>query len=604
MFGSATDKSTDKQSKISDSFKPVKRGILPKEEKASIDKKLQDFVISSLVPTSTVENEAFKNFCEALESRYTPPCTKTLTKQLGLEFDKMKSDLHDDIKEVSHVAIAHDSWTSVATDSYETVTIHYVKEVNGQWVLKSKVLETKRIPGVHTAEAISNYLADVKKRWGLPDLIAVSDNAAVEKKTFSLLQWEWIGCMGHLINLLVRAVLNDKGRIKTIISKGRNLVSYFHKSPQATNFLREKQVALLPKDKQHELINDVVTRWNSTVQMLDRLSEQMAPIHALANDENLKGKIKDLKSLLYNTEEQLIVEGIVSILKPFKIASEKLCAVKKPTLSLVMPMVEVLKSAIAVKPLDIPSTNHDDDSDMNDVEQVETETERAHKVIEKLKAGMRNLIDDKLKITDIHEKASILDPRTKGWICMKKGEDYVKETLLQMMKEGGVLAQKKIKQEADNTAEPQVEIKQEPGLPSLPSMPTEYESPEPGSKRCKLDDDGDDDDDFLAVLIVKVEEAKPDQTEARMKQEIELYLHDNDTSVQQLVKKGSLAWWSSKANMYPNIAALAKKYLCTPATSVEPERVWSLAGNILTKKRSCLKPENLDMLIFLHHNSK
>ncbi len=64
--------------------------------------------------------------------------------------------------------------------------------------------------------AISRYLDGVKKRITLPVLVAVSDNAPVEKKTFNLLHWDWIGCMG--INLLVHAVLNEKGRVKTIIS--------------------------------------------------------------------------------------------------------------------------------------------------------------------------------------------------------------------------------------------------------------------------------------------------------------------------------------------------------------------------------------------------
>ena len=74
--------------------------------------------------------------------------------------------------------------------------------------------------------------------------------------------------MGHLINLLVRSVLNAKGRIKTIVAKGRNAVSYFHRSPQATHYFRENQKLLLTVKKHNELINDIVTRWNSTVQML------------------------------------------------------------------------------------------------------------------------------------------------------------------------------------------------------------------------------------------------------------------------------------------------------------------------------------------------
>ena len=67
---------------------------------------------------------------------------------------------------------------------------------------------------------------------------------------------------------------------------------------------------------------------------------------------------------------------------------------------------------------------------------------------------------------------------------------------------------------------------------------------------------------------------------------------------------GCMEWWSKKSLFYPHLARLAKRYLCVPASSVPSERIWSLAGNIVTKKRAALLPENIDMLVFLNHNSK
>ena len=63
-----------------------------------------------------------------------------------------------------------------------------------------------------------------------------------------------------------------------------------------------------------------------------------------------------------------------------------------------------------------------------------------------------------------------------------------------------------------------------------------------------------------------------------------------------------LTWWRERAPTYPIISHLAKKYLAIPASSVPSERIFSLAGNIVTKKRANLKPENVDRLIFLHKN--
>jgi len=50
------------------------------------------------------------------------------------------------------------------------------------------------------------------------------------------------------------------------------------------------------------------------------------------------------------------------------------------------------------------------------------------------------------------------------------------------------------------------------------------------------------------------------------------------------------------------VAQLAKQFLNIPATSVPEEQISSTAGVVINQKRSCLKPENADMLIFLNKN--
>ena len=64
-----------------------------------------------------------------------------------------------------------------------------------------------------------------------------------------------------------------------------------------------------------------------------------------------------------------------------------------------------------------------------------------------------------------------------------------------------------------------------------------------------------------------------------------------------------ISWWKARQLLYPNLAKLAKKCLGVPASSVPAERIFSLAGNLVTKKRVQLSAENINLLIFLNKNA-
>ncbi|XP_034553696.1 zinc finger BED domain-containing protein 1-like [Notolabrus celidotus] len=85
---------------------------------------------------------------------------------------------------------------------------------------------------------------------------------------------------------------------------------------------------------------------------------------------------------------------------------------------------------------------------------------------------------------------------------------------------------------------------------------------------------------------------------ASIELELNMYLQAADLDAE----KDPLVWWRQHEVNFPLVAKLAKKYLCVPATSSPSERVFSASGNIVTCKRSCLKPERVDQLVFLYLN--
>ena len=124
-----------------------------------------------------------------------------MTAALNKKSSAVKEEIKDDVGQCCDMAITHDSWTSLNTDSFNTVTTHFITET---WELLSVVLQTTKMVGSHTAENIASDLQKAQAMWKLPTPTAVTGNAANEHKAFKLLKWVHFGCYGHQINLTVK----------------------------------------------------------------------------------------------------------------------------------------------------------------------------------------------------------------------------------------------------------------------------------------------------------------------------------------------------------------------------------------------------------------
>lgn len=61
-----------------------------------------------------------------------------------------------------------------------------------------------------------------------------------------------------------------------------------------------------------------------------------------------------------------------------------------------------------------------------------------------------------------------------------------------------------------------------------------------------------------------------------------------------------LLWWKYNEKIYPAVSQLANKYLTAVATSVPCERLFSEAGQVITKRRNRLSPDRVNQLLFLN----
>lgn len=65
------------------------------------------------------------------------------------------------------------------------------------------------------------------------------------------------------------------------------------------------------------------------------------------------------------------------------------------------------------------------------------------------------------------------------------------------------------------------------------------------------------------------------------------------------VEDDPLLWWGKEERSKPIMAALARRYLCLTGSSAPCERVFSMAGNVVTDRRANLSPTHANQLVFL-----
>lgn len=91
-------------------------------------------------------------------------------------------------------------------------------------------------------------------------------------------------------------------------------------------------------------------------------------------------------------------------------------------------------------------------------------------------------------------------------------------------------------------------------------------------------------------------------TEEQQRQQATKEVDDYLSASRLDFEEDPLLWWKGQSLNYPILQKVAQKYLCVCATSSASERLFSTAGNVVSSFRSTLKPDKVDMLVFLSKN--
>ena len=540
-----------------DSF--VKRTICSEGHAKKITNLMVEMVTVDLRPAAIVEGTGFRRLINYLEPNYRVPSAVHITSCLQEHYETAKTRLIQMLQEPNHIALTTDIWTSVATQSYITVTAHFI---SSNWDLKTCLLQTANFPENHTADNIYEKLKEILSNFHVScdKVVSVvhdqgSNMQACARLMKSEFGWESVNCAAHLIQLCVQDGLK-LNTIDRLLGASRKLVTHFKHSTVATAALVDRQKSMNMAVK--KLLQDVSTRWNSTYYLLDRLTEMRWPISAVLSDKRVT-KQSDRHLDLRNEQWDLAKE-LLAPLQQIEVATTYFSEENKVSISSVLPILYGIVDNLSIT-----------DGDSSIVKAFK-ET-----VVDSIKR--RWSLDD---ISPILGLSTVLDPRFKQLKFLTSAQKsdimFALETNIERVDDSG-RGSTRVSDGCDK--DDCLIIDQNPCDDSQSISDADV----PPCKKLKKS--------ALDILL------GPEETSSfTIDDEIDMYLQLKPPARSTNV----FEWWKVNELRFPNISKLAKSMLCVPATSTAAERVFSAAGNTVSKRRSCLKPENIDRILFLNKN--
>lgn len=372
-------------------------------------------------------------------------------------------------------------------------------------------------------------------------------------------------------DLCTKMAFSDNENSENTMKACRELVGYFTGSCQANEALLKLQT-----NDPVGMVQDVVTRWWSTLAMLMRLL-RLRPQLTYMVAENMLSKDVNLTAQQWN-----IVEQITKVLLPFKEVQILMEGEKYVTSSLIPGLISLVRKGLQ--------------DTLSDCDNLQCVTDLAAKMMKKFEedfgAGGRDTVFKEHQSLGVCNRlkgfplkvmmCSALDPRTKNLTGIPKGRDRddvwesVRETLF-----------KNWRNEQERTRPP---VAERPPLRDT-SVPDLWASDD------ECDVPADDQEDLKMHQRIDYE-----ISEYKKAARLEMRVSNADGSAGGFANP--LVWWKDNCLAYPLLSRLARKLLCIPATSAPSERVFSVAGLTISNLRSRLRPDNAACLVFLKENWK
>lgn len=500
-------------------------------------------IATDMEPYQIVERQGFRNLLKTVEKRYELPSRKYFAETVipGL-CENLRAKIASMVNEATYLSFTTDTWTAEhTTQSFMGLTCHWL---TNSFVRHSVVLHCAAFDEHHTANNLLSAFEVMLQKWNIPREkchVVLRDNAFNIAKCFRDGNYASVGCFAHTLQLCVRDGLLNQKCVTDITGVVRRLVGHFKHSSSATTRLHELQKELgIPE---HQLMQDVPTRWNSTFYMLRRILEQRRAVSLYcAEVESVSG---------LTAQQWTITENAVALLLPFEELTREVSSARA-SISVVLPM---LKSLVAV-----------------------LQKGGGEAGVISMKAALLEAVNSRfadVEANSLYSCATVLDPRFKQRFCSDTGRSAARAHLLLASTAVAPLADRSGSQQSSSTSA------------------NSSDQPMENQTRSSLWNC------FETIVHDTSTAAEGTSDEGTsVNAELDQYLSEPLVNRQD----DPASWWKMNMHRFPHLSPLAEKFLAPPPTSVPSERLFSTAGDIISDHRSRLLPENAETLIFLKFN--
>ncbi|NXV76414.1 ZBED4 protein, partial [Atlantisia rogersi] len=305
-----------------------------------------EMIALDLQPYSFVDNIGFNRLLEYLQPQYSLPSSSYFSRTAIPDmYDNVKQIIISHLKEAESGVIHFTSgiWMSNQTREYLTLTAHWVTFESSfrpqcEDYHCSALLNVSQIDCDYNGISIQKQLEYWWETWitsiGLQIGITVTDNQSIEK-TLNEGDHSSVQCFSHTVNVIVNEAIKSQRMVQNLLSIARKICERVHRSAKAKEKLAELQKEYeLP---QHQLIQDVPSKWNTSFHMLERLIEQKRAIDEMSIECSFRE--------LISCDQWEVMQSVCHALKPFEAASREM-STHVSTLSQVIPMIHILNRKI------------------------------------------------------------------------------------------------------------------------------------------------------------------------------------------------------------------------------------------------------------------